>query len=84
MIEFSHTIDPIICDFRFNFTFEKSEDQSIYKYYDKENVVILFILKSNFSQPTMYHCILEWGEYEDYNHYFLTIEEIEEQFNIKL
>ena len=36
---------------------------NLYKYYDKENVVALYIFKSGWKD--FYHCILEWGEYEN-------------------
>lgn len=54
-------------------------------YYDDEDAVCsLLIMKSGWSRPQTYHCILEWGEFEDYNHMLLTKEQIKEKYNIEI
>jgi hypothetical protein len=64
--------------------FEKSSEQLVRSYIDTQNIVGLKIIKSGWSEPQLYHCILEWGEYEDCNYHLYTKEEIKEKYNIDL
>jgi len=61
--------------------FTEYKNRNLISYYDKENVVVLFIFKSGWHE--VYQCILEWGEYEASEHYLLTAQQIEKYYGIK-
>jgi hypothetical protein len=67
---------------KFNFK-KKEKNSGLYIYYDKENVIALYIFKSGWSNPQMYNCILEWGEYGDVDHHFYDAMKIEKVYGIK-
>lgn len=59
---------------RYNFV--QSKFGELCKYYDRQNIVVLYIFKSGWSYPQMYQCIEEWGEYEESEYHLYTAEDI--------
>ena len=57
-----------------------TDSRFIRQYYDEQNAVVLTIFKSGWRGR--YHCILEWGEYEDTNHKLCSPNEIYEHYGI--
>jgi hypothetical protein len=63
--------------------FVKINSESEYhKYYDEQGIVLLHILKSGWEDK--YHCILEFGEYDEFEHYLYTSQEIYEHYEINI
>ena len=56
-------------------------NDALFSYYDKENVVALYIFKSGWFN--LYNCVLEWGEYERSDLNTLTPYQIEKFYGIK-
>lgn len=67
---------------KFNFKKEYQESK-LYRYFDKENVIALYIFKSGWSNPQIYNCILEWGEYGDVDHHLYDAIKIDKVYGIK-
>lgn len=65
------------------FQFKKSDVQGVFlNFYDEEHISSLKILKSGWSG--LYHCIIEWGEYEDADYELYDEERIKERFGIEI
>ena len=65
------------------FDFDKNPtDFEIYSYLDTDGVVGLKIIKSGWDK--LYHCMIEWGEYEDVSYNLLTKEQIKEKYDIEV
>lgn len=65
------------------FHFKKSDVQGVFiSFYDEDAVCSLKILKSGWNG--LYHCILEWGEYEDADYELYDEERIMERFGVKI
>jgi hypothetical protein len=64
--------------------FKKTNDISGFSFWDEDAIVSLLIVKSGWTSPQMYHCILEWGEYTEVDNNLYTSEQIKEKYNIKL
>jgi hypothetical protein len=56
------------------------DSRFIKQYYDEYNAVVLTIFKSGWRGR--YHCILEWGEFEDTDHKLYSSIEIYEHYGI--
>jgi hypothetical protein len=69
---------------KLKFNFNKTDDKSGVSFYDEEAIAGLLIIKSGWTSPQLYHCILEWGEYEDYDHELLTKEDIEKKYKVQI
>ena len=44
----------------------------------------IFIIKSGWSKPQLYHVIIEYGDYETTDHRLLTLEQINEIYGVQL
>jgi len=64
------------------FKYSPLQKNRIFEYYDEQNIVALHIFKSGWSNPQMYICVLEWGEWGDVDHHLYSAEEIKKQFGI--
>lgn len=65
------------------FNFKKEETIGTYiSFYDSDSVCSLKIIQSGWEDK--YHCILEWGEYEDADYELYDKEQIEQRFLITL
>lgn len=64
---------------KYNFVQTKKGELS--KYYDKDNVVALYIFKSGWFN--LYNCVFEWGEMEQSEIKHCTPLQIEKKYGIK-
>ena len=49
-----------------------------------EEPIQIFIIKSGWSKPQLYHVIIEYGDYETTDHRLLTLEQINEIYGVQL
>jgi hypothetical protein len=46
--------------------------------------IAIHIIKSNWTNPDLYHVIIEFGDYDSADHHLLSKEQIQEKFGIEL
>lgn len=64
------------------FTFKKEGTIGTYiSFYDSDSVCSLKIIQSGWRNK--YHCILEWGEYEDVDYELYDKEQIQQRFLVE-
>jgi hypothetical protein len=63
------------------FHFKKNVTGTFVSFYDEDCVATLKIIKSGWTDK--YHCIVEWGEYEDADYELFTEEQIRERYLVE-
>jgi hypothetical protein len=66
---------------KIQYNFIKVKQGELCKYYDKDNVVVLYIFKSGWNN--LYNCVFEWGEYGRSEIKICTPFQIEEYYGIR-